>query len=131
MSKPHPDREIHPADAAAALAADPAGYLIVDCRLPEEFEVARVEGAVLLPLDELQDRLDEVEDALEARGLARDAAFAVLCHHGVRSLKATLLLQQHGFAGARSVFGGIELWAQSVDHGIPRYTRAGSQVRRL
>jgi len=127
MNTPHPDREISPSAAAAALAADPPGYLLLDCRLPEEFEIARVGGAVLLPLDELEDRLDEVEDALEERGLSRDAAFAVLCHHGVRSLKATLLLQQHGFGGARSVFGGIELWAREVDHSIPEYQRSGSR----
>lgn len=130
MSTPHPAREITVTEAAARLREDP-GYLVLDCRLPEEFEVARVEGSVLIPLHELEGRLDEVEDALEERGVEKDAPFAVLCHHGVRSLRAALLLQQHGFTGARSVFGGIDLWAREVDRRIPEYTRSGSQVRRL
>lgn len=120
------EHEISPREAAERLRADPAGALLLDCRLPEEFQTARVEGAVLLPLHEIETRLDEVEDALEERGLEKTAPFAVLCHHGVRSLRAALMLQQHGFTGARSVFGGIDLWSLDVDPSIPRYERQGS-----
>jgi rhodanese-related sulfurtransferase len=122
-----PEHEVSPGEAAAAVRAGQPHYLVLDCRLPEEFEVARVGGSVLIPLHEIESRLDEVEDALEERGLAREAPFAVLCHHGHRSLRAALLLQQHGFTGARSVHGGIELWASSVDRSIPRYERQGSK----
>lgn len=130
MSGPHPDREVSPGQAAASLRADPR-YLVLDCRLREEFEVARVEGSLLIPLHELEQRLDEVEEALEDRDAEKDAPFAVLCHHGVRSLRAALLLQQHGFSGARSVRGGIEMWSREVDPSIPEYTRSGSRVTRL
>ena len=82
---------------------------------------------MLIPLHELEQSLDDVEDALEDRGLPKDAPFAVLCHHGQRSLRAALLLQHAGFTGARSVFGGIELWASEVDTTIPRYVRDGSR----
>ena len=81
----------------------------------------------LIPLHELELRIDEIEEALDDRGLERDAPFAVLCHHGHRSLRAALLLQQLGFTGARSVFGGIDLWASDVDPSIPRYVREGSK----
>lgn len=121
-----PEHEISPREAAAGAGS---GSLIVDCRLPEEFATARVDGAVLIPLHELEGRLDEIEDALGERGLAREAPFAVLCHHGHRSLRAALMLQQHGFTGARSVFGGIDLWAADVDASIPRYVRDGTRCR--
>ena len=124
---PNPSREITPEAAAEAKAADPEGYLILDCRLPEEFEIARVEGSVLIPLHELAERLDEVEEALEERGQNMTAPFAVLCHHGVRSLKAAVMLQGAGFAGARSVFGGIERWSRKVDRAIPEYHRKGTR----
>ncbi|HZW09024.1 MAG TPA: rhodanese-like domain-containing protein [Phycisphaerales bacterium] len=121
-----PEHEVSPGQAAAMLR-EPAGYLVLDCRLPEEFEAARVEGSVPIPLHELESRLDEVEEALGERGGDKAAPFAVLCHHGHRSLRAALLLQQHGFTGARSVYGGIELWACAVDGSIPRYERQGSK----
>ena len=127
MTSLNPDREVTPAQAAASLRADRA-YLLLDCRLREEFDAARVEGAVLIPLHELEHRLDEVEEALEDRGADKTAPFAVLCHHGVRSLRAALLLYQHGFTGARSVFGGIEHWSREVDPSIPEYTRSESKV---
>lgn len=127
MRGPNPAHEITPAEAAARVGADES-YLVVDCRLLEEFEFARIEGSLHIPLHELQERLDEIEDELEDRGLAMEMPFAVLCHHGVRSLRAALLLQQHGFAGARSVYGGIELWSREVDPSIPEYRRLGSRV---
>ncbi|MBK7405624.1 MAG: rhodanese [Phycisphaerales bacterium] len=123
--------EISPAAAKRLLDAGDPPYLVLDCRLPEEHEAARVEGSLLLPLHEIEQRLDDLEDALTERGLARNAPFAVLCHHGQRSLRAALLLQQHGFGGARSVHGGIELWASTVDPTIPRYERSGSRCRIL
>lgn len=122
-----PQYELSPKAASELVREQPGLYLVLDCRLPEEHAAARIEGSVLVPLHELEQRLDDVEDALTERGLGREAPFAVLCHHGQRSLRATLVLQQHGFTGARSVFGGIELWSSSVDPGIPRYVRAGSR----
>ncbi|MDQ7013535.1 MAG: rhodanese-like domain-containing protein [Planctomycetota bacterium] len=121
-----PEYEVSPHFAAARAAEDPA-YLILDCRLPSEADAAKIEGSVLVPLHELEDALDDIEDALEERGLPKDAPFAVLCHHGHRSLRAALMLQAAGFPGARSVFGGIELWASAVDTAIPRYVRDGAR----
>lgn len=132
MDDPHlpdgarPEYEVSPHFAAAQHAGE-RPYLILDCRLPSEAEAATIAGSVLIPLHELEQSLDDVEDALEDRGLPKDAPFAVLCHHGQRSLRAALLLQHAGFTGARSVFGGIELWASEVDTTIPRYVRDGSR----
>lgn len=120
-----PEYEVSPRYAASRHEGDNT-YLILDCRLPSEIDVASIDGAECIPLHELEARLDEVEDALEDRGLPKDAPFAVLCHHGQRSLRATLLLQRAGFSGARSVYGGIEFWARTVNASIPRYTRNGA-----
>lgn len=121
-----PEHEVSPHFAAARAAGD-STYLILDCRLQSEADTAKIEGSVLVPLHQLEDSLDDIEDALDDRGLPKDAPFAVLCHHGHRSLRAALLLQAAGFPGARSVFGGIELWAREVDPSIPRYVRDGSR----
>lgn len=112
-----PDLEITPRDARAALADSTRGAILLDCRTPEEFDCAHVDGATLIPLQELGQRLDDVED-LNARELL------VLCHHGVRSMKATLLLKQAGFENVRSVAGGIDLWSRAVDPSVPRYDKS-------
>lgn len=133
----NPDLEVTPREVHRALRAGaegetgsragPAGVeppILLDVREAEELRVASVAGSVHIPLHELADRLGELEDY-------RDRTIAVLCHHGRRSLKGALLLRQAGFAGAKSVAGGIEAWSLSADPRVPRYTRTGSACRRL
>ena len=50
-----------------------------------------------------------------------DKTIIVYCHHGVRSLKVTSLLRQHGFGSAVSMAGGIDRWSVEVDATVPRY----------
>lgn len=96
--------------------------VLIDCRTEAEWEAARVEGAVHLPLHELESRVEDIE--VEA-----DQAVLVMCHHGVRSLKAALALQSLGFPSARSVVGGIDLWSVVIDPSVPRYERSGPICR--
>lgn len=105
--------EITPAEAAGWLASGEG--VVVDIRRPDELERARVPGAERLPMGDLLERIDELE-------VDEGTPIAVLCHHGVRSLKMTLALHAIGYAGARSVAGGIEAWSLDVDPTIPRYT---------
>ncbi len=114
------DLEITPRDARAALADPARGAVLVDCRTPEEFDCTSVAGSTLIPLQEIGQRLDEVED-LSAREIL------VMCHHGVRSMKATLLLKQAGFDNVRSVAGGIDLWSRAVDPGVARYDKSSGK----
>ena len=52
--------EIEPLDAATLLAESP-GSLLLDCRTPEEYATAKIGGARLIPMQELPQRLDEIE----------------------------------------------------------------------
>ena len=124
----HEDFEMTPRVAARELRTRD-DFLMIDCRTPEEWEVCRVEGSILIPLHELESRLDEIEDALAERGAGEDAPIGIICHHGNRSVKAALLLQRHGFVGARSVVGGIDLWAMDIQPGMPRYERENGVCR--
>ncbi len=113
------DIEITPREARRLHAQ--GRITLVDCRTLAEWEVARVEGAVLVPLEELESRHKEIP-ADEERPVC------VLCHHGRRSLRAAIFLRQHGFDDAMSVAGGIDLWSQDADPFIPRYQREGARV---
>ena len=115
-----PDLEITPRQAKKAL--DEGRLHIVDCRTKPEVEVASIAGAQHIPLDELEQRADEIEP--EA---GQDVA--VICHHGVRSMKATLMLRHMGMKNVKSIAGGIELWSTSADSSVPRYERGGGVCR--
>ena len=121
-----PSYEMAPADAAALLAR--GGALLVDVRLAEELEVASLPNAgdrVHAPLHEINDHLDDIEDAAEGRTIL------TLCHHGVRSIKAALALRGCGFEDTHSIAGGIENWSLAIDHAVPRYVRDGAQCTKV
>ena len=103
--------EITPRDARDALKG---GTPLLDVRRADEVAVARVEGAVHIPLGELERRLDELDEY-------KSSGINVICHMGVRSMRAALMMRQLGFGGARSVAGGIDLWAADIDKTIARY----------
>ena len=52
---------------------------------------------------------------------AQDAEIVVYCHHGIRSLEAMQFLKTQGFENVKSMAGGIEAWATTVEPGMTRY----------
>ncbi len=88
--------------------------LLLDVRGPDEFQKAHIEGATLIPVDELAGRLDEI-------GAFRDRPVVVHCHHGPRSRRAAKLLLENGFERVEELTGGIEAWSVTVDPRVPRY----------
>ena len=91
-----------------------ADFLLLDVREPGEHATARIEGARLLPLGELEQRLAELADW-------KDAHVVVHCHSGGRSARACEILRNHGFANVENLTGGIEAWSLTVDASVPRY----------
>jgi rhodanese-related sulfurtransferase len=87
---------------------------LLDVRRPDEHETARIQGSVLIPLDELSSRTDEIEPA-------EGALIVAYCHHGVRSLSAAALLERAGFQNVVSLRGGIDAWSREIDPAVPRY----------
>lgn len=117
-----PDLEVTPREARAWLRERPKDTVLVDVRTSAEWHTSHVPGSVHIPLDHLAERY-------EALRLDDAAHIAVLCHHGVRSMKATLFLRGQGFQQARSVAGGIDLWSIAADPCIARYERDAAACR--
>ena len=86
--------------------------LLVDVREPEEYELARVEGARLLPLS----LFNEWAPTLDPE---RPTAF--ICHHGIRSAQVCAYLARQGFEKLYNLSGGIDRWSTEVDPSVPRY----------
>jgi len=93
------------------LRDDRQPHVLVDVRQPDEYETCRIEGAVLIPLPELPNRLSE---------LPKDKTLIVHCHHGGRSARAVGFLNQQGYQ-AKNLEGGIDAWSERVDPSVERY----------
>jgi adenylyltransferase/sulfurtransferase len=87
---------------------------LVDVRQPWEHELARLPDDILVPLDQLADRADEITPPA-------GALVVTYCHHGIRSLNAAAILQQLGHTNVASLAGGIDAWSQLVDPAVARY----------
>jgi rhodanese-related sulfurtransferase len=101
-----------PAEALRALTQAPEDTVLLDVREPEELDLARVPGALAIPMHELPLRLGEVP---------RERMVLVLCHHGVRSWHVAQALLAHGWPRVANVSGGIDRWAVEIDPAIGRY----------
>jgi len=88
---------------------------LIDVREPAEFQLTRIEGAQLIPMNTIPARLQELDS------LADEAALVVFCHHGMRSLNVVNWLRQQGVESCQSMAGGIERWSLQVDPTVPRY----------
>ncbi len=87
-------------------------FTIVDVREGFEYEIARIEGSKLIPLGELPERLDELQ---------QDEEIILLCKSGSRSAHAAQLLHAAGFTRAYSLEGGVDAWANEIDPAMQKY----------
>ena len=85
--------------------------LVLDVRTPEDFvgEQGHIEEAVNIPVEDLQQRLDEIGNYLEQ-------PVAIVCRTDKKSAKAALLLTEEGFADVHIVRGGMTKW---IEAGLP------------
>ena len=100
--------------AVKQLLDEKKDFFFLDCREQSEFDVARIDGATLIPLGQMRERVAELESH-------RDRRIIVHCHHGGRSLRVTNYLREQGFKKTQNMAGGIDVWSQQIDPSVPRY----------
>ncbi len=86
---------------------------VIDVREAYEYEIAKVSGVPLLPLE-------PVERAALPNSIPNQQYY-LHCKVGQRSLQALGFLRQQGFKYVKSVRGGITAWSDEIDRGVPRY----------
>jgi rhodanese-related sulfurtransferase len=77
------------------------GAFVLDVRTIDEYNSGHIEGAVLIPYTELEERISEVP---------RDRVIVVYCRSGRRSEIASKILQEKGFTQVNNMLGGINAW---------------------
>ncbi|MBV9868011.1 MAG: molybdopterin-synthase adenylyltransferase MoeB [Abitibacteriaceae bacterium] len=85
---------------------------LLDVREPQEWDITHLPDAKLIPLNDLPDRMNELDTADD---------IVAYCHHGMRSAKAIGFLQKMGYKKLKNLAGGIDAWAVNVDPEMPRY----------
>lgn len=86
---------------------------LIDVREPDEYEKARIDGAKLIPLGEVVNRREEIDEERET---------VVHCKGGVRSARAIEALARAGHKGRLvNLKGGITAWSNDVDPSVPKY----------
>ncbi len=93
-----------------------ANYLLIDERNPNEYDIAKIPGSVLIPLPDIESGqgVEKVKQLLNGHQLIAH------CKMGGRSAKALGILAQNGIDGL-NVKGGINAWSQEIDQSIPQY----------
>ena len=86
--------------------------VLVDVREPLEWEIARLEKAVLMPVAQVPNRVNELSTADD---------IVVYCKTGVRSARITNFLRELGFRKVKNLVGGIDAWAEFIEPEMPRY----------
>lgn len=92
---------------------DKSNTLLLDVREPNEWEIAHIDGAVLIPKDQVKNRLHELS--------AYDEVL-VQCRSGARSADITrFLINDIGLKKVKNVKGGILAWSREIDSTVPTY----------
>jgi len=86
--------------------------VLLDVREPMEWEIAHLDGSILMPVAHVPARMNELNTADE---------IVVYCKMGDRSRRITNFLRDLGFRKAKNLVGGIDEWAEKVEPEMPRY----------
>src|SRR5262249_31182303 len=89
-----------------------ASFVLVDVREPREWAISDLKDSVKIPLGSLPQNLEK---------LSKQDDIVVYCRTGARSGNAVQFLQKMGFSKAKNLVGGINLWAERIEPGMPRY----------
>lgn len=89
-------------------------FVLVDVREPNEYEINKIPGSVLIPKGEFLNG-----SALEQ--LPSDKPVVLHCKSGVRSAECLAIVKGAGYADALHVGGGVVAWVNQIDPAQPSY----------
>jgi rhodanese-related sulfurtransferase len=99
---------VTPGEVAERLAK--TEVVLLDVRTPREYAQYRIPGAVLMPVQEIAERWQELDPQRPT---------ICICEHGIRSETAAEFLAERDFAEVATMCGGMVRWTGSVERGCP------------
>ena len=105
-------REITPQQLKDYLQIAAPAPLLLDVRELWEYEICHLEGAKLMPMQQIPQTFNALDPQQET---------VVICHHGRRSQQVGNYLERMGFTRIINLTGGVDAWAHDVDRSMPTY----------
>jgi rhodanese-related sulfurtransferase len=105
-SRASAEGSVSPAEASAQIK-DRKNLQLIDVRTGAEYAEGHLAGAKLIPVQEIEARLSEID---------KSKPVLLYCRSGHRSGTALKILQDHGYADAKHMQGGINAWKSA---GLP------------
>lgn len=91
-----------------------ANMVLIDVREPNEFEILRIPGSILIPKQ-------EILNGTALASLPQTKQIVLYCKSGARSAECLAVIKSAGFADAVHVGGGVLAWAREIDPSLPVY----------
>ncbi|MGF2615946.1 rhodanese-like domain-containing protein [Rossellomorea vietnamensis] len=79
---------------------------VIDVRSEEEYSQGHLQHSLLIPLDDLQNRLDELD---------KNQPYLVVCRTGNRSSQAAEILKSNGFTSVYNLKSGLSAWSYPLE----------------
>jgi rhodanese-related sulfurtransferase len=86
---------------------DNKDVVVLDVRTPEEYQEGHIPNAILIPLQELENKLNELD---------KKEHYLVVCRSGNRSAQASEVLTSNSFANIYNMTGGMNNWAFEIEN---------------
>jgi rhodanese-related sulfurtransferase len=99
-------------DEFKTLQAEKEKLLLVDVREEWEYNIAHLPNSIRLTESNFKSVVEQSKQVSQV---------IVICHHGMRSMNATLYFRENGVKNARSLAGGIDAYSLHVDKSLQRY----------
>jgi sulfur-carrier protein adenylyltransferase/sulfurtransferase len=108
-----PDWEITPREVKKLLD-EKKDFMLIDCRQQNEYDITKIDGSKLIPLQQIAQRLGELKGH-------ENEKLVIYCKSGGRSMQFTQILRQQGFKDVKNMAGGVLLWNKDINPGGPQY----------
>ena len=86
--------------------------VLLDVRETSEVKICAIENSINIPLQDIPHAIAELDPEQE---------YVLICHHGMRSQRAGMVMEAQGFDKLINLVGGIDAWACNLDPGMNRY----------
>ncbi len=105
-------RQLSPQQISELLNQSADKPVLIDVREPFEVEICAIEGSTNIPLQQIAEAAEDLDP---------DKEYVLICHHGMRSQRAGMIMAAQGFEKLINLVGGIDAWACNIDPQMQRY----------
>ncbi len=105
-------RQLSPKQVLDLVEQSETKPVLLDVREDFENEICAIEGSINIPLHKISDAVEELDPQQE---------YILICHHGLRSQRAGIIMESQGFEKLVNLVGGIDAWACNIAPEMKRY----------